>query len=268
MTASHLTANVERFSACAEVYDKFRPSPPPVLIDVLTQYAQIERPRLVVDLGSGTGLSTRFWQDRAERVIGIEPNDDMRAQAVKQTNAPNVRYLRAFSHDTGLPDACADIVTCAQSLHWMEPEPTFKEIARILRAGGVFAAYDCDWPQTMNREAEEAFDQFMIQAHHLGDEHHLYDGVKKWKKDGHVERMEKSGCFSYVREIVLHHAEQGDAERLVGIALSQSEISTLLRNGFTEDEIGVNELRENAKRAMGDRMWMWYFGYRVRMGIK
>ena len=43
--------------------------------------------------------------------------------------------------------ASADIVTCSQSFHWMEPEPTLAEIARILRPGGVFAAYDYDWPQ-------------------------------------------------------------------------------------------------------------------------
>lgn len=28
----------------------------------------------------------------------------------------------------------------------MPPERTFAEIARVLRAGGVFAALDCDWP--------------------------------------------------------------------------------------------------------------------------
>ena len=33
-----------------------------------------------------------------------------------------------------------------QALHWMEPAPTFGEVARLLRPGGVFAALDCDWP--------------------------------------------------------------------------------------------------------------------------
>src|SRR5690606_15398774 len=111
--------------------------------------AAVERPALVVDVGSGTGLSTRLWAGRADQVIGIEPGDDMRRQAEAQTAAPSVRYQPGYSTATGLPDACADIVTVSQALHWMEPEPTFAEMARILRPGGVFAAFDCDWPPTM-----------------------------------------------------------------------------------------------------------------------
>jgi SAM-dependent methyltransferase len=50
-------------------------------------------------------------------------------------------------HRPRTPQALVDaLVTCSQSLHWMEPEPTFAEVARILRRGGVFAAYDYDWP--------------------------------------------------------------------------------------------------------------------------
>jgi len=49
----------------ADHYDEFRPSPPAVLLDALTRYAGPSAPRLVVDLGSGTGLSTRAWAARA-----------------------------------------------------------------------------------------------------------------------------------------------------------------------------------------------------------
>src|SRR4051794_19046780 len=58
------------------------------------------------------------------------------------------------AHQTGLPDGCADIVTAAQSLHWMEPTATLAEIARILRPGGLFAAYDYDWPPTLHWELD------------------------------------------------------------------------------------------------------------------
>ncbi len=47
-------------------------------------------------------------------------------------------------------EGTAGIVTCAQSFHWMEPESTFIEVARILRPGGVFAAYDYDRPPTVH----------------------------------------------------------------------------------------------------------------------
>ena len=140
------------------MYDRYRPAPPAALGALLSRYAQVARPQLVVDLGSGTGLSTRYWADKAEQVIGIDPTADMRHQAEAQSTAPNIAYHEGFSHATGLPDHCADIVTCAQSLHWMEPQGTFLEAARILRPGGVFAACDYDWPPATGRwEADAAY---------------------------------------------------------------------------------------------------------------
>ena len=87
----------------AATYDRYRPGPPEVLLDMLPRLAGMERPRLVVDLGSGTGLSTRAWADRAEEVVGIEPNDAMRMEAEGATQAENVRYLGGSSYETGLP---------------------------------------------------------------------------------------------------------------------------------------------------------------------
>jgi predicted TPR repeat methyltransferase len=52
--------NIERFSGYADLYDRYRPSPPDILAQILTQLAQTRFPRLIVDLGSGTGLSTRY----------------------------------------------------------------------------------------------------------------------------------------------------------------------------------------------------------------
>src|SRR6476660_7622425 len=83
MTTSpaHVSANVERFMGFADVYDAFRPRPPLALLDILTQLVQAPQPALVVDLGSGTGLSTVIWAERAAAVVGVEPSADMRRQA-------------------------------------------------------------------------------------------------------------------------------------------------------------------------------------------
>ena len=48
-------ANLERFTGFAEEYNTYRPNPPAVLRNVLTEIAMVRRPKLVVDLGSGTG---------------------------------------------------------------------------------------------------------------------------------------------------------------------------------------------------------------------
>src|SRR5579884_731368 len=95
----------ETWTGKARSYDRARPTPPPVLLDLLTQLIDMPHPALVVDLGSGTGLSTAIWGERAERVIGIEPNADMRQQAIRkvegQPYAAHIEYREGFAHQTG-----------------------------------------------------------------------------------------------------------------------------------------------------------------------
>ena len=267
---AHVAANTDRFSGFAELYDKHRPRPPEVIVDLLTQLAAKPRP-MVVDLGSGSGLSSLIWARSAAEVVGAEPNADMRAQAERRAaecGAGTVRFIDGLSTATGLPAQFADIVTCSQAMHWMEPNGTLAEVARILRGGGVFAAYDCDWPPTLNAEAEQAYIACRENAEAIERRMHLAPDVVKWNKGGHLERIRDSGRFRYVKEVVLHHVESGGAERLVGLALSQGEIATLLKHGIGEDEIGITALREAARHALGDAIVPWYWSYRLRLGVK
>ncbi len=260
--------NIERFSGFADWYDKYRPEPPAILGSVLTTMARAPHPGLVVDLGSGTGLSTRYWANKAEKVIGIEPTADMRRQAETQTKAENVSYREGFSHQTGLPDRCAWIVTCSQALHWMEPQWTFQEAARILCSGGIFAACDYDWPPTTGRwEAEAAYKECLNRVHEVAKEHPSQMPIRKWDKHQHLSRMQESGCFRYTKEILLHHMDQGNAERLVGLLLSQGGVRTLLKAGYREEQLGIDQLRKMVQETLGDDPQTWYWSARVRVGI-
>jgi ubiquinone/menaquinone biosynthesis C-methylase UbiE len=264
----HLRANIDRFSGFAEPYDRYRPTPPAIFLDIVTQLAQAEIPDLVIDLGSGTGLSTRIWSGRARQVIGIEPNSDMRQQAEQHTADPAIRYQSGHSTQTQLRDTCADIVTASQAFHWMEPDPTLAEVARILRPGGVFAAIDNDWPPAVHWEVEMAFMACLDRARALRDQYKLAPEVRHWPKDQHLSKIQSSQLFRYAREITLHSIEMGNTERLIGLALSQGGLATVLKAGISEDEAGLTALRETAQRVIGDQPKPWYFSYRVRLGIR
>jgi SAM-dependent methyltransferase len=245
-------------------YDAHRPSTPTALLDVLCLTAQVERPRLVVDLGSGTGLSTRAWAERADEVLGVEASAEMKRLADEATSAANVRYIHGYAHETGLRDGVADVVACSQSFHWMEPEPVLAEVARILRPGGVFAAYDYDWPPVVHWEVEAAFEELMRREWRLREP----VGRQGYKKDGHLARIAESGHFRHTREVVLHGRERGTAERIVGMAMSLGPVVVLLDSGVTEEEIGLAQLREVADRVLGDREVDLFMCYRARLGVK
>ena len=237
----------------ADHYDAFRPSPPAVLLDALARYAGSAEPARVVDLGSGTGLSTRAWADRAGEVIGVEPNPEMRKVAERRTEQPNVRYVEAFASDTGLEAASADVVTCSQSFHWMERGPVLAEAARILREGGVFAAYDYDFPALIHPEVDAAFVAHLELRRRYRDAHKVEAGWTRTPKTGHLDAIRESGLFAYTRELVVHDELDAGAEEIVGFARSLGLVPELLALGVSEDDLGLTALDETVRRVIGDR---------------
>jgi SAM-dependent methyltransferase len=259
----------ETWTGKAGSYDRVRPAPPPALLDMLTQLIAMPHPALVVDMGSGTGLSTAIWGERAERVIGVEPNADMRQEAVRKRadhpSAATIEYREGVAHRTDLPDGCADIVTAAQSFHWMEPTATLAEIARILRPGGLFAAYDYDAPPTIHWELDRLGQEVSRRLVALVRERGLDQGLKIWPQNKSLDPLRVSNHFRFTREVLLHHIEQGDAARFLEMMRSNA----LSRQfPFTEQEIGFDRLSSAAFQLIGPRPIPWYFSYRVRIGIK
>jgi SAM-dependent methyltransferase len=246
-------------------YDRIRPRTPRALLEVLCRYARVERPALVVDLGCGTGLSTRIWSGVAEDVVGIEPNAAMLAAAKR---APGVEYRKAFAHDTGLANGVADIVTCSQSLHWMDPEPTFAEVERILRPGGVFAAYDYDWPPVVDPEVDAAFKAYQERRRQARQARGIERGADRWAKEKHLERMQASGRFRFCRELLLHSIEEGNAQRISGFTRSLGLPVADLSDDELERELRVDALEKVARRVLGDRTVPFLFGYRIRVGVR
>ena len=196
--------------------------------------------------------------------MGVEASPEMREQAEAATSADNVRFVQAYAQATGLPDGEADIVTCSQALHWMEPEPTLAEAARILRPGGVFAAYDYDWPPIVGWEVEAAFEDLLrrVRAGRAPDGRGM-----RYAKEGHLERIKASGHFRYAREVVFHSRDRADADRIVGMALSLGPLTVLLNDGKSEEELGLAALREAAERTLGEREAEIFLSYRIRLGV-
>jgi SAM-dependent methyltransferase len=248
----------------ADRYDHYRPRPPRALLELLCRFARVERPELVVDLGCGTGLSTRAWSGLAGGVVGIEPNAAMLAAAEP---AAGVAYREAFAQRTGLPDDGADIVTCSQSFHWMEPEPTLAEAARILRGGGVFAAYDYDVPPAVDADVDVAFKSYLQRRRDARRRRGIRQGADLWAKEKHLERIRESGRFRFCREVVLHSLEKGDAERVEGLARSLGLPVADPGDDDLERELRIEELTAAARRALGDRVVPFLIGYRVRLGV-
>jgi SAM-dependent methyltransferase len=159
------------------------------------------------------------------------------------------------------------MVTASQSLHWMDPEPTYAEVARILRPEGVFAAYDYDWPPLVAPEVDEAFRAYRARRAEMRAKRGIQVGADRWAKHDHLGRMRASGRFRLCREAVLHSIEDGNVERVVGFAYSLG-LPAAATDARLARELRVDELEAVARRVLGDETVPFVFGYRVRIGVR
>jgi len=118
------------FDEGADRYDRLRPAPPAAAVDFCVPVARAD----VADIGAGTGKLTVVLLQRGHRVVAVEPSGAMREQL--SARLPGLDVRDAFAEATGLPDASVDVVTFAQSWHWVDPPAASRELARILRPGG------------------------------------------------------------------------------------------------------------------------------------
>lgn len=265
----NLQINADRFMGFADLYDSARPKCPEKVKEIIFKYMK-NKPYLVVDMGCGTGLSTKIWSDISNKVIGIEPSSDMLQIArEKSLELDNVTFISAFSDNTGLECESVDIITASQSFHWMNPETTLKEVSRLLKCGGVFAVYDCDWPPVCNWEAELEYNKLFKKVNEI--ESKSSEPNKKfikWSKDNHLSNIEKSGHFRYVREIVFCNTELCDARRFITIALSQGGLQSVVKSNGDEINSYLLSFEKRIFDIFGDDEFEIDFCYRMKIAVK
>jgi ubiquinone/menaquinone biosynthesis C-methylase UbiE len=128
-----------RFSGLADLYARHRPSYPAAALDLIIERCGLDANSLLVDVGCGTGISSRLFAARGIPVLGIEPNDEMRARAEGEatpSGTVSLQYRKGQAEATGLPDGCAAAVLAAQAFHWFDAPTALREFHRILRPGG------------------------------------------------------------------------------------------------------------------------------------
>jgi SAM-dependent methyltransferase len=93
-----------------------------------------------LDLGSGSGLSTRALLPFAARVIGIEPVEEM--VEVARGLVPEAAFQVGNVEELPFDDGACPLMAAAGSLNYCKVASGFAEIRRVLEPGALLLVYD------------------------------------------------------------------------------------------------------------------------------
>ena len=112
-------------------------------LELLARSTYTAPPACIVDIGCGTGRLLRaacsLWPD--VKAFGVDPAERMVAEAARLN--PAAVFKIAAAESLPLADQTADIVLSSMSFHhWRDQAQGIREIARVLRPGGLFCLAD------------------------------------------------------------------------------------------------------------------------------
>ena len=165
----------DHFSKRAPGYAAFRPRYPAALFDYLA--GQAPGLELAWDCGTGNGQAATGLAELFERVVATDPSAEQIAHA---TPHPRVEYRVARERESGLSGGSVDLVTAAQALHWFEFDGFFGEVRRVLRHGGVLAA----WCYLDPHLDDPALDR-ILQDYYAGTVHEYWPPERQYTRDGY-----------------------------------------------------------------------------------
>ncbi|HEV2734674.1 MAG TPA: class I SAM-dependent methyltransferase [Longimicrobiaceae bacterium] len=126
----------DHFSGVAEGYARFRPGYPAALFAWLAERAPGRR--LAWDCATGSGQAALGLAEHFARVVATDASAE---QVGRARPHPRVDFRVAPAERSGLDGGSADLVTVAQAVHWFDLPAFFREARRVLRPGGLLAAW-------------------------------------------------------------------------------------------------------------------------------
>ncbi len=94
------------------------------------------------DCATGTGQAALGLAQYFGEVLASDTSTQQIEHAVVH---PGIRYSVQDAEATDYPDAAFDLVCVAQAWHWFDHSRFNRELLRVLRPGGVFAAWGYGW---------------------------------------------------------------------------------------------------------------------------
>uniref|UniRef100_A0A090XCR0 Putative methyltransferase n=1 Tax=Ixodes ricinus TaxID=34613 RepID=A0A090XCR0_IXORI len=171
-------SHVYKTKAHAGIYAKFRPSPPPALIEQIVNFVKEKASlRLAVDVGCGSGQSSGVLAPHFSLVHAYDLSEAQIAVAKANNRITNLTFSVAGAECLPEADSSVQLVTASQCLLWFDRDKFYAEGGKGASVPGTVSSPSTPTP----RRAPVAEDQARLDKR-LHDLLNTGAGTKYWSE--------------------------------------------------------------------------------------
>ena len=216
----------DSFDQVADLYDRYRPPPPPFVVDALTTATGISTRTRVVEFGCGTGQLSVPLAATGATLTCVEPGARLAAIAARNLLPCSVATVEcATFEDFPMPSELFDAVVVANAFHWLDPDLRVTKPAALLRAGGSLAILHTHhvWGGTLGffEASQHAYHRYGLAADLTFRPPHANDVPMSYPE------LEQEPAYARVRRERFEIPTRYTTEQYAGLLQTDSLVNTL-----------------------------------------
>ncbi len=215
-----------RFASTVPYYRRFRPPYPPVFFRRLAGALHLDGTQALVDLGCGPGLLALGFAPFTRKVVGVDPEAAMLADARQAAKAADVPLRLVHGHAHTVPPQIGrfEVATIGRALHWMPRRLTVARLNTLIVPGGHVLVCNSS-PAEAETPWAAKYDAF---RHRVATNEDRNRYRRKW------ENFFVGSAFRFQRTVTVRIRHTVTIESLVGRLFSMSNTSPTVLGTKTE----------------------------------
>jgi len=237
--------------SAAERYAQHRPYFHPLVIEKIKTYLGLDAPVAhALDVGCGTGQSTRALKEIADSVIGVDISEEMLRLAKQRSG---IEYRNASAEDLSIfVDVSFDLITTSMAFHWFDHKRFLLETHRLLKPGGWLIPYTNGFYGHMNEN--ESFEEWAKESYAK-----RYPTPPRNSTQLTAELADEFGFFSFHKERFQNEVHF-TAEEISAYLTTQSNVIAAVEQGNETIEEVYLWLVSEIKQFFGSGKGTFAFG--------
>ncbi len=139
-------------------YARGRPEFHATLIEILRPHLEQRQYATALDVGCGTGASTRPLTRLARRVVGLDSSWAMLSHAYR---SPHASFVAGRAEELPFRNDSFDLLTVSLAFHWLDQKRFLREALRVLGRTGLLVVYDSFFAGRADDDEDAGLDRWM-----------------------------------------------------------------------------------------------------------